>query len=165
MRVPWLRNIVYFYLRNKLEKVMQGTKNSKYEVYLKKIAADFMRHPNPGRAEFEAAIEDTPGNVYWKDRNGVLRGCNLANARTFGFTDIEPILDKTDFDLLDFDSAVKIRKSDIQIMRSGKLTILEEGVQIGERYIRYKTYKFPIRNLEKQVVGIVGISLEIADSE
>lgn len=106
-------------------------------------------------------IQTLPGNVYWKDRQGVALGCNLMQAKVMGVDNPESLLGKSEFDLVDYNQALEIRKNDLDVMRSGKLIVMEENVELSGKNFTFLSYKTPLMDEKKVVVGILGVSLDI----
>ncbi len=110
---------------------------------------------------FKEIVRTCPGHVYWKDRDGALLGCNLEQAKALGFDDIESVIGKSDFDLLDHDTAMEIRKNDLEVMNTGKTFIKEEvAVFLGKRGT-FLSHKTPLRNSKGEIIGLIGVSLDI----
>ncbi len=57
--------------------------------------------------DLASIIDQLPGSVYWKDLQGQIIGCNLAQAQALGFSSPKDVIGKTDFDFL---SPVKQKK-------------------------------------------------------
>ncbi|AKG20112.1 GAF domain-containing protein [Calothrix sp. 336/3] len=116
--------------------------------------------------QFIQTVLDTfPLSVFWKNRESVYLGCNQKFAQNMGLeSSTTDIIGKTDFDLSPtIDEANAYRSDDKQVMESGnaKLGIeetltLPSGVQIW-----LETNKIPLRNLEGDVVGVVGTFQDI----
>lgn len=67
-------------------------------------------------------LDNIPQQIYWKDRNSVFQGCNLAAARALGLADPNEIIGKTDLDLNHDDHlrADYLQKLDEKVMTSGR---------------------------------------------
>lgn len=102
-----------------------------------------------------------PGHVYWKNKHGVYLGCNLQQAQSYRLNDINELLGKSDFDIFDYDVAYGIRQNDLDVMRSGKLLVVEESAEILGQYSTFLSYKIPLKDSNSNVVGILGVSLDI----
>lgn len=109
-----------------------------------------------------AIIDCMPGNVYWKDINGVIRGCNLNTVKYFGLKSKAEVLGKTSHELSDKKTADRIRKVDLRIMQSGKAELIEEFDPDNPK-IAYLSHKLPLKNPNGEIIGIVGISFDVSE--
>lgn len=95
-----------------------------------------------------------PGHVYWKDRNGVVLGCNQQQAINLGYSSPEEVIGKTDFDWCSYDEALEVRSNDQWVITTGATITVEEG--------SYLSHKMPLRNYHGNIVGVLGMSMEIS---
>lgn len=120
----------------------------------------------------ERVISFMPGNVYWKDTEGIYRGCNDAVAEMFGLLKSE-IIGKNDTFLLKnvgmpqkiIDGTIKL---DQEIIKTGlpRLNIEEPPFRAADKKWVYQlTNKVPIKDENDNVVGIVGISLDLSEKK
>jgi two-component system aerobic respiration control sensor histidine kinase ArcB len=109
-------------------------------------------------------IESTPGNLYWKSRDHVYLGCNRGIADSIGLKNCEDIIGDTIYDFLEkdisFEAAKAVQAIDDEIMQTGKLYEIEE-IGFGDK--TFITKKHPIYNSHNEVIGLLGISLDISD--
>jgi two-component system aerobic respiration control sensor histidine kinase ArcB len=105
-----------------------------------------------------------PGNVYWKDKKGRYLGCNKQQLEIAKVKRIEDVIGKTDRDLYSEEIAVNIMQTDKEIIESREEKTLEEkGVdEFGKESI-YLTKKSPLYDELGQVVGLVGIGVDITE--
>lgn len=114
----------------------------------------------------KSIIDDLPGDVYWKDLDGVYLGMNETGRKSLqrmGFLPIGcEILGKTDYDLFDEETADEFRKNDLTIIKSGLEKTREEKALLnsGEEIIQLST-KRPLRDEYGNIVGIVGNTVDI----
>jgi two-component system aerobic respiration control sensor histidine kinase ArcB len=106
-------------------------------------------------------LEQLPGHIYWKNREGIFLGSNTNNWKEFGLESLSDFEGKTDYDLSTKEEAEKCRSNDEEVMRTGKTKIVEEVFQ-GALYLSHKT---PLRNSEQEIVGTVGVSLDITNAK
>jgi two-component system aerobic respiration control sensor histidine kinase ArcB len=107
-------------------------------------------------------IAEIPGYFYWKDKNGALLGCNKRQAQSLGFQSSAEIIGKTDFDLpWKKRDASLFRQNDLRIMKTGQTETVEETAQMDGQDVIVLSQKAPLRNELGEVIGIVGISLDI----
>lgn len=120
---------------------------------------------------YETIIGCMPGNVYWLDKHGVATGCNKNVLDMFGLKSID------DFKGLSFEAmgklgqwperAIQAFKADtMEVISTGhpKLNIEEPPIQhIDGRTIHFLTHRVPLFNKKHDVVGMVGISIDITE--
>ena len=107
-------------------------------------------------------IASMPGHVYWKNHDGVYLGCNDRQAVSLGMVSGEDVVGKTDFDLpWNSDSAQKFRNNDLRIMETGMTEIIEEPAIVDGKPAMVLSQKSPIKNEAGDIVGILGISVDI----
>tara|TARA_R110000868_G_scaffold8205_3_gene42466 strand:+ start:56138 stop:58495 length:2358 start_codon:yes stop_codon:yes gene_type:complete len=105
-----------------------------------------------------------PGVVYWKDRNGVFMGANDMQAEMADLQHGEQIIGKTSFDLPWKENAAAITKIEQSVMDSGESLVTEEVISApGHEDRIYLSHKTPLRGPNGEVVGVLGISLNITD--
>lgn len=102
-------------------------------------------------------VEILPGNIYWKNKDGVYLGCNVELARYYGYNSVSDIINKTDYDFFEKDIADKLREHDIYIMKEQTPKIIEER-NLDDYFLSNKA---PIKNLKGEIIGIVGCSINI----
>ncbi|MCK4869479.1 MAG: PAS domain-containing sensor histidine kinase [Gammaproteobacteria bacterium] len=109
-------------------------------------------------------VAKMPGHVYWKNRNGVIIGCNIAQAQSLGFKSQDDVIGKTDYDITTKEKADAIRKIDLQVMKTGKMQTTEETFTTKDnKELSYLSKKEPLRDCNGEVIGILGISFDITD--
>jgi two-component system aerobic respiration control sensor histidine kinase ArcB len=107
-------------------------------------------------------IRNVPGCVYWKDVNGIYKGCNQEFLNMTGLT-LAQVLGKTDHDFCWNQGAAKLRANDKEVIKSGSPMRFEETVQLanGEK-LTYTVVKVPLKDNSGKVVGTLGTSMEIS---
>ncbi len=118
-----------------------------------------------GNCEITAAeiLERLPGHVYWKDKNCVLLGCNTNNWRDFGQKSLADFVGKTDYDLFSKEEADQLRVIDEEVMRTDKIKVIEEHVTSITGKTIYLTHKIPLKNRKNQIMGVLGISMDVTE--
>ncbi len=111
-------------------------------------------------------IEQLPVNVYWKDINGILLGCNQNNLDSFNIPSKEEYIGKTDYAFFPKEQADKLVRFDQEVIRTGKTIIDEEVVtkSNNEKAI-YLSIKQPLRDRNNIIVGLLGVSIDITESK
>ena len=117
--------------------------------------------------QFLQTVMDTfPLSVFWKDYQSVYLGCNQNFLQAANLTSTTEIIGKTDYDLPWGDrEAAFYQADDRQVIESGvaKLAI-EETITLGTGETRWiETNKIPLRNLDGNVIGVVGTFQDISD--
>jgi PAS domain S-box-containing protein len=108
---------------------------------------------------YENLIAVMPGNIYWKNKEGIYLGCNDQDAKYLGFKSRQEIIGKTLYDFFPKEAAEIIDKVDISVMQEGKANFLEESE--GNRV--YLSHKIPLHDKSGQVIGLLGISFDITE--
>lgn len=101
-----------------------------------------------------------PGNLFWKDKEGVYLGATNRMATAIGLKAGEDVIGKTDYDLFPEQQAHLLRSNDQEIIDSGCSKIIEETVTINGTDRIFSSEKIPLKN-NKKVIGIVGNSVDI----
>jgi len=103
-----------------------------------------------------------PVNIYWEDAKGVYLGCNDRFTKILNLRGVDNIVGKKIFDIFPYDLAEKIWAVDQQVMKRGESITLEEtGPDVKGELATYLSGKAPVRNDKAEVVGMLGISLDI----
>ena len=106
-----------------------------------------------------------PQAIFWKDKNLVLRGCNLIFAQRLGYASAEEVIGKTDYDFMPKDMAEKYRKDDADVIRTGKPKLNFEEIFIegnGTRRVVLVS-KVPFYNDKSEILGVLGIYTDITE--
>lgn len=109
-------------------------------------------------------INNLPGCVYWKNRQGHYLGCNQVFLNMVGLEDEDQVIGKTDDELPWKKDAVELRKHDQYVMHSRAPQALEEMVSLATRKRRvYSVVKAPLTDSYGRIIGIVGTSIDITE--
>jgi len=108
-------------------------------------------------------INALPARVFWKDKNLIYLGCNLAFARDAGFADPKDIIGKDDFQMGWRAQAEAYRSDDRQVIESGcaKLLIEESQTTPQGNTITLLSSKIPLRDSEQEIIGMLGTYVDI----
>ena len=124
------------------------------------------------RNYLESIIAHMPGNVYWLNRECILLGGNNNLASMFGL--------KSRLELvgLNYEQMAKLahwtqgqdesfKKAELEVMETGipKLNIEEPPVIINGEAKYYMSNKVPLYNKQQEIIGVVGISLDVTDKK
>lgn len=104
-------------------------------------------------------IKALPGSVYWKDKEGRYLGCNDTMLEMVG---MKSVIGKTDFDMPWVESAETIRNNDLRVMALNSSLEMEETATLADgQQVTVLTKKTPLRDDQGNVIGIIGVSLNI----
>lgn len=114
------------------------------------------------RLRLQAILDTVPDLIWMKDLDGRFQMCNKNFENHFGKPG-EEIIGKTDYELVDKESADFFRKMDKKALKAGKPTRNEELIKKGkdESLIYLETIKTPFYGLDKKVKGVLAIGREI----
>ncbi len=104
-----------------------------------------------------------PGNIYWKNKDGVYLGCN-DNVRQIFKKFGDTIVGKTNYDFMSKEEADELATFDESVFAGGKPKSREEiGYdKYGEKAM-YLSDKIPLRNQRNEIVGLIGIAMDITE--
>ena len=113
----------------------------------------------------KTVIDNVPDKIYAKDTEGRFIICNHAVAKRMGKSSPEEIIGKTDFDFVEAKLAAEFHANEQNIIKSGQPLIDHEEpldqLEGGRRW--NSATKVPLRDLQGNVIGIVGIGRDITD--
>lgn len=111
----------------------------------------------------EEIISYMPGHVYWKDIDGTYLGCNMLMAKVLQLDFPEAIIGKQVQDLVsDEINASMVKSIDSAVMINNREVVLEEeGLDLTGKWAFYFTKKQPLHDADGNVVGMLGVSLDI----
>jgi PAS domain S-box-containing protein len=114
------------------------------------------------KTQQKAILDNIPHLAWLKDNEGRYISVNESFALYHNINASE-IIGKTDHDLYSKELADKYHKNDIEVMQSGKRQLVEEvkSTRKGKQWI--ETFKTPIFNEQRKLIGITGISWDITD--
>ena len=105
---------------------------------------------------------NNPAMCFQKGVDGRYELVNRQCAELFGM-DAADSIGRTDADLFPAASAAEFRKSDLRVLATGTINVVEHAIPAADGTRRFLTYKFPIRNGAGEIVGIAGIGTEITE--
>lgn len=113
----------------------------------------------------KALIEEIPGNIYWKNKDGTYLDINNSTIKAlnnYGFPySKKDIIGKTDFDLFPEELAKQFREHDLQVLEKGLTLSYEESIKIKDKtFIQFST-KAPLLDTNNNIKGIIGNSVDI----
>ncbi|MBP9727216.1 MAG: PAS domain-containing protein, partial [Gammaproteobacteria bacterium] len=118
-----------------------------------------------GPVSLEEIISYMPGTVYWTDVNGVYQGCNANLVKVLKKDSAKGVIGKKMHELTDNQViADLIKKIDSEVMLNDKEIVLEEeAFNADGKAAVYFTKKQPLHDAKGQVVGMLGVSLDITE--
>ena len=109
-------------------------------------------------------INNLPGAVYWKDKEGRYMGCNKFVATMAGFARPEDMIGKTDYDLCWHEFADDWRLLDNMVIQEDATIEREEKAKLANgKIITELTFKTPLKNQQGETIGVIGTSLDITE--
>lgn len=108
-------------------------------------------------------IAKMPEHVYWLDRNNVYLGCNDLQLEHAGLKSRDEIIGKTNYDLPWKKEADELNRSNNIAMETGVTQTFEETATMTNGFGYYLTSKTPLKNSNNEVIGVLGISINITD--
>lgn len=116
--------------------------------------------------EFELlslVLDQTPCHIYWKDRSNHYLGCNTLQANTLGLPNKKYIKNKSVFDLIEDEAhCTLIDSNDQKTMEFGIETECEEPLLDSSQKKTFLSFKKPLRNQQRKIIGMVGVSIDIS---
>jgi len=112
-----------------------------------------------GELSLEEIIQQMPGHFYWKNKDGILLGCNTRNWKDLGFKSLSEVLGKKDDEIYSKQQAIQLMQHDTSIIETGEPVIIEEGGFSGNK--PYLSHKAPLRNKNGLIIGTIGVSIDI----
>jgi len=100
------------------------------------------------------------GKVFFKDINLVYVFCNESYAQYLGIKP-EEISGKTDYEFYPRELATNYRENDQRAIESGEMECFEERYIQHEEERLIQTYRIPVKDMEGNAIGILGISNDI----
>jgi len=112
-------------------------------------------------------LDAIPVRVFWKDKNLKYLGCNRMFAKDAGFANPRQVVGKTDHHMPWKEEVKLYNADDLKVMEVGVPQLNYEEPQTtssGER-IWLRTSKIPLRNIEGEVIGVLGMYEDITDAK
>lgn len=117
-------------------------------------------------ALLEKILTALPGNVYWKDTESRLLGCNEEQARSMGYQSPSEIVGKKTYDLTTPEKAEAIETLDSEVMRTQQAVTREEVFEQPDgTEVFFFSKKQPLIDASGQSIGLLGVSIDITDQK
>ena len=114
---------------------------------------------------FQLVIDTIPLRIFWKDRNLIYLGCNRLFAADAGREDPSELLGDNDYHMSWKEQADLYRKDDLDVMLadSPKINYEERQTAVDGNLIWILTSKVPLKDVEGNVIGILGTYDDITE--
>jgi signal transduction histidine kinase len=134
-----------------------------------KQLADKLRACEAESFQLKNLIDNLPGDIYWKDREGFWSGLNKRCVHSLfrmGFIkkiDAAEVIGKTDYEIFNVQTADGYRQNDLEVMHNKGEITREETTDLpnGEKVTLFST-KTPLWDINNNVAGIVGNTVDIS---
>jgi PAS domain S-box-containing protein len=124
------------------------------------------KHMYEQKELLEKVLFAIPHSVFWKDRNSRFLGCNKNFLNNAGLTSLDQLVGKSDYDMpWTKEESDYYIKCDQEVMES-EIPLLnheEKHTVENEHETTVLTSKVPIRNNDGEVMGILGVFIDITD--
>ena len=110
-----------------------------------------------------AILENQPGLVWLKDKDSRFLTVNQAFADSCGKKSAEELINKTDLDIWPKELAEKYRADDASVMKNMTSIIVEELVFDRGETKWFETFKTPIFDKNREVIGTSGYARDITE--
>lgn len=103
--------------------------------------------------------------MFWKDRESRFLGCNQAFADDAGIADPTEFVGKSDFYFYEPQQATAFRDDDAFVMDTGEARVaVHERLTHADGSVRWlETSKFPLRDADGHIWGVVGMYVDITE--
>lgn len=121
-------------------------KNEKLTVYLNNI------------------IENIPASIYWKDKHSIILGGSKLHTELTGFSDNKEVIGKSDYDFVWKEFAEQVHENDRFVMQNDQMISFEEkGMLADGKMHTFLTQKSPLKSKSGEIIGILGVSIDITE--
>ena len=111
-------------------------------------------------------LDSLPGCIYWKDLEGRYLGLNRFTLDRLREVDIdmsrEDLINRTDYDIFDKQTADAYRANDLQVMNLDKQIAYEEAFKTDGKVVQLST-KTPLKDRKGNITGIIGNTVDISE--
>ncbi|WP_282109883.1 EAL domain-containing protein [Shewanella algicola] len=138
----------------------------KHRIDGQKLAQELMRHKQLLETEknlLQNIIDGIPDLIFYKSTDGKYLGCNKSFANALNRT-LDEIKGHTDHDFFSTLKSRKFTNEDTQVLAHKATLVYEDRVTSanGIEHI-YRTQKTPFTNVDGDILGIVGVSNDVAE--
>ncbi len=121
------------------------------------------RNAMEDRNLFRRLIDFLPDNIYFKNKQSRFVMTNDATARKMGLATPADIIGRSDADFFDESMSAVARREELEIMETGRpiTSRIHKETWKGKQTTWSQISKFPWRNTEGNITGILGISSDV----
>ncbi len=143
---------------------INAAENNHLEMKLKKDREESDEQGRLAKIYLQNIIARIPGSIYWKDCSGKFIGCNEYVAKMAGVESPLDVIGKTDVELPWKEQAHLLREVDKEVMDNGVERSVEETSLLADGTLAtFLTTKVPLRDDGNNVIGILGVSVDITE--
>jgi len=115
----------------------------------------------------QTVLDTIPARVFWKDLDSTYLGCNQLFAQDAGLAEPGEIVGRSDHELGWAEQADLYRADDRSVMESSipKVSYEEPQTTPDGEQIWLRTSKIPMRNLDDEIIGVLGTYEDITASK
>ena len=119
-------------------------------------------YSNSNSLSSDMILAQLPGHIYWKDKNGIMLGCNEQNWKDWGFQSLSEFIGKTDYEIFPKEQADVLQANDNLVLQTQKAQVTEEPCLAADGSIMLMlSHKIPLRDPQNKIIGTLGTSIEI----
>jgi PAS domain S-box-containing protein len=120
---------------------------------------------NQEKLLLKTIINSLPIRIFWKNKNGEYLGANKVFLKDASLNYEWELIGKNDYQMVWKEQAELYRADDSIVMNSAnaKLNIIEEQTQADGNIITLETSKIPLKDLDNNVIGIIGLYQDITE--
>ena len=108
------------------------------------------------------SIDQIAAHVFWYDTNHVLLGCNLSQAKRMGYTSGAQMAGRPLQELVEEPVLSNLIHHNNQVINTGRAITVQEGLVDKDGVLRYYiTHKSPLFDEKNNVVGVLGVALQM----
>ena len=115
------------------------------------------------RTYYENILALMPGHIYWLNKDNIFMGCNNLQAENACLKSRNDIVGKTNYDMPWKAQAEELNKINTMVMSTGVAHTKEEYAKMANGEGTYLSQKVPLRNNKNEIIGILGVSLDITE--
>lgn len=112
--------------------------------------------------ELNQVVRSVPCNLYWKDSNGVFKGCSDDVANALGLVAAEEIVGKSNKDLFDSPTAYLCSTNDTICLTENRQCVFEERYSTKSGFLVWHSIKKPLKDRQGNTVGLIGAAIDIS---
>jgi len=120
--------------------------------------------------DIASILESIPGYIYWKNLDSVYMGCNRDFLNAISADSMKEVIGKTEYEMpwgvLNPDIAARFTEEDKKIIATGERMIIEDSLGMKNSQgllMTVRTEKRPLRNKNGNIVGVLGIGIDISE--